>query len=70
MLSFRFISTVTTLVNASELKAMAVILDKVEKKFQEVFSTRWLSFEGAVSALLHNFDIMVDWLNYMYLMFE
>ncbi|XP_071168230.1 zinc finger protein 862-like [Mytilus edulis] len=43
----------------SELKAMATIFDKAEKRFQEVFSTRWLSFEGSVSSLLHNFDILI-----------
>ena len=43
----------------SELKAMALIFDKAQKKFEEVFGTRWLSFEGAVGALLQNFDILV-----------
>ncbi|CAC5413209.1 DAW1 [Mytilus coruscus] len=38
---------------------MATIFDKAEKRFQDVFSTRWLSFEGAVSSLLHNFDILI-----------
>jgi len=44
----------------ANLKAMGVIFDKAEKKFQEVFGTRWLSFEGAVGALLDNFDMLLS----------
>lgn len=39
---------------------MGVIFDKAERKFQEVFGTRWLSFEGAVGALLDNFDMLLS----------
>jgi hypothetical protein len=43
----------------SELKDMVLFFDKAEKRFQEVFGTRWLSFEGVVGALLQNIDILV-----------
>jgi hypothetical protein len=43
----------------SELKDMVLFFDKAEKRFQEVFGTRWLSFEGVVGAFLQNIDILV-----------
>ena len=49
--------------HTASLKAMGVIFEKAEKKFVEVFATRWLSFEGAVGALLDNFDMMVSCLH-------
>jgi hypothetical protein len=42
----------------SELKAMALIFDKAQKKFEEVFGTRWLSFEGVVGAF---FRTLIFW---------
>ena len=55
----KFTTIITIHVNMSELKAMALFFNKAEKRFQEVFGTRWLSFEGVVGALLQNFDILV-----------
>ena len=40
----------------SKLKEMQAILQCAETKFKQTFHTRWLSFEGAVEAILVNLD--------------
>ena len=40
----------------SKLKEMQIILQCAETKFKQTFHTRWLSFEGAVEAILDNLD--------------
>ena len=39
------------------LEQMQTILNIAEKKFQQVFHTRWLSFSGVVQAILTNYSI-------------
>ena len=40
----------------SKLKEMQTILECAEAKFKQIFRTRWLSFEGAVEAIIANLD--------------
>jgi hypothetical protein len=39
---------------------MQAILNVAERKFQQVFHTRWLSFDGTVQAILSNYDSLVS----------
>lgn len=40
----------------SKLKEMHTILECAETKFKQIFHARWLSFKGAVEAILANLD--------------
>ena len=42
------------------LEEMQAVLNVAERKFQQVFHTRWLSFNGAVQAILSNYDPLVS----------
>ena len=42
--------------HAAKLKAIQSILQLAERKFHQVFHTRWLSFEGAVDAIVASLD--------------
>ena len=42
------------------LEQMQAILNVAERKFQQVFHTRWPSFDGAVQAILFNYDPLVS----------
>ena len=48
--------------NTASLKAIQSIVDQTSrsKKFKEVFHTRWLSFDGALQALLQNYSSLVS----------
>ena len=43
----------------SKLKEMQAILQHAEIKLKQTFNTRWLSFEGAVEAILANVDPLI-----------
>lgn len=42
------------------LEQMQAVLNVVEREFQQVFHTRWLSFDGAVQVILSNYDPLVS----------
>ena len=42
--------------HSNTLERLQEVLECAEKKFQQVFHTRWLSFDGAVQAVLTNLD--------------
>ena len=42
--------------NASKLKEIQSVLQSAERKFHQVFHTQWLSFEGAVEAIVASID--------------
>lgn len=42
------------------LQGIYDILNKRGTKFQEIFHTRWLSFEGALSALVRNYKALIE----------
>ncbi|KAK3091876.1 hypothetical protein FSP39_023354 [Pinctada imbricata] len=42
-----------------KLKKMQSVLEMSEIKFKQTFATRWLSFEGAVDAIITNYDALV-----------
>ena len=42
------------------LEQMQMILNSAERRFQQVFHTRWLSFDGAVQAILTNLDPLMS----------
>ena len=42
------------------LKEMQAILNSAERKFKQTFHTRWLSFDGAVDAILANLDPLIS----------
>lgn len=51
--------------NTATLSAIQSVIDEQdkkskEKKFREVFHTRWLSFEGSVDAILKNYSSLVS----------
>ncbi|XP_053383125.1 E3 SUMO-protein ligase KIAA1586-like [Mercenaria mercenaria] len=46
--------------NMSTLSAIQSVLQKHSTRFQEVFHTRWLSFEGAVSAIVSNYSSLLS----------
>jgi hypothetical protein len=46
--------------NMSTLSAIQSVLQKHSFRFQEVFHTRWLSFEGAVGALVKNYSSLLS----------
>ena len=48
--------------NSASLKAIQTIVNQTSncKKFKEVFHTRWLSFDGALQALLQNYSSLVS----------
>ena len=48
--------------NSASLKAIQSIVEQASKckKFKEVFHTRWLSFDGALQALLQNYNSLVS----------
>lgn len=46
--------------HSSTLKEMQAILHSAEMKFKQVFHTRWLSFDGAVEALLVNLECLIS----------
>ncbi|XP_045215333.2 zinc finger protein 862-like [Mercenaria mercenaria] len=46
--------------NMSSLSAIQSILQGQAKRFQEVFHTRWLSFEGSVDALVTNYPSLIS----------
>lgn len=43
----------------SKLKKIQDIFEMSERKFKQTFSTRWLSFDGAVDAILQNYDALL-----------
>lgn len=46
--------------NMSTLSAIQSVLNSHSTRFQEVFHTRWLSFEGAVAALVCNYSSLLS----------
>lgn len=46
--------------HCATLQHMQEILQSIEKKFHQVFHTRWLSFDGAVQAILDNLDPLIS----------
>ena len=42
--------------HAAKLKEIQSVLQSAERKFHQVFHTRWLSFEGAVDAIVASID--------------
>ncbi|XP_076308476.1 zinc finger protein 862-like [Tachypleus tridentatus] len=46
--------------NMATLTAVQSIINTEEKRFKEIFHTRWLSFEGAVDSLLSNYSSLVS----------
>lgn len=48
--------------NSASLQAIQSIVQQASncRKFKEVFHTRWLSFDGALQALLQNYDSLVS----------
>ena len=42
--------------HAAKLKAIQAVLQVAERKFHQVFHTRWLSFDGAISAIVASLD--------------
>ena len=47
--------------NIAKLESIQKVLDSASRsRFKEVFHTRWLSFEGAVDAILQNFSALVS----------
>ncbi|XP_076348021.1 E3 SUMO-protein ligase KIAA1586-like [Tachypleus tridentatus] len=46
--------------NMATLTAVQSIINAEEKRFKEIFHTRWLSFEGAADALLSNYSSLVS----------
>ena len=45
--------------HSANLKEIQNILDSAERKFKQVFHTRWLSFHGAVQAILVNLCTLI-----------
>ena len=45
--------------NAAKLKKIQSVLQSAERKFHQVFHTRWLSFEGAVDAIVASIDPLI-----------
>ena len=45
--------------HSENLKEIQNILDSAERKFKQVFHTRWLSFDGAVQAILANLYALI-----------
>ena len=45
--------------HSANLKEIQSILDCAERKFKQVFHTRWLSFDGAVQAILANLNALI-----------
>ena len=43
-----------------QLKAMEEVLGQAERKFVNVSATRWLSFAGAVNAVVTNWEVLVS----------
>ena len=46
--------------HSNTLKRVQEILECAERKFQQVFHTRWLSFDGAVQAILTNLEALIS----------
>ena len=46
--------------HSNTLEHIQAILDFAERKFQQVFHTRWLSFDGAVQAVLNNLEPLMS----------
>ena len=46
--------------HSNTLKRVQEILECAERKFQQVFHTRWLSFDGAVHAILTNIEALIS----------
>ena len=48
--------------HSANLKEMQAILNstRAERKFKQTFHTRWLSFDGAVDAILANLDPLIS----------
>ena len=46
--------------HSNTLEHLQAILDCAESKFQQIFHTRWLSFDGAVQAVLNNLEPLMS----------
>ena len=46
--------------HSNTLKRVQEILDCADRKFQQVFHTIWLSFDGAVQAILTNLEALIS----------
>ena len=46
--------------HSNTLEHLQAVLDCAERKFQHLFHTRWLSFDGAVQAVLNNLEPLIS----------
>ena len=46
--------------NMSKLQAIQAVLQSSQTRLQQVFHTRWLSFEGSVQAVVDNYPSLVS----------